>query len=200
MSVLSRYFSPVTSRTVVPVVDLPEIGNGTVWPTKISILRLLADGREDYGRAYDYYFTIGGKLAQDFVYLTRLFRRAHTVSIPPESCNGQSGRLYWIFRNGDLYFRPVFMRDQTFTKLTLAEVKDLASDLGIYPYPALQPTDPYYKKATADSLLPPRAPGGVISGWPSLAEETRYSLRGTSLEPLSSQGHHSIYSADDFFK
>ena len=200
MSVLSRYFSPVTSRTVVPIVDLPEIGNGTIWPSKISILRLHADGRENYGRAYDHYFTIGGRLAQDFVYLTRLFRRAHTVTSPPETCNGQSGRLYWIFQGGDLYFRPVFMRDETFIKLTLAEVKDLATDLGIFPYPALQPTDPYYVKPSVQSPLSSRATGPVISGWPSHVGETRTDLRETNEEKVFTQDLLDIYSANDFFK
>ena len=45
---------------------------------------------------------------------------------------------------GVLYIRPVYDFQGPFAEFTLQQVIDLMDELNAYPYPALQPTDPFY--------------------------------------------------------
>lgn len=136
---------PLTeTRTVIPVVEIPAAVSETIWPTKISVLRAKESCAFQGYRFFQPYFTVSGKLAKDFIHLSRLFRRSVSLGHPPAACNGQSGRLYWYFRNNELAFKPVYMQNNSFVILQFKEVQELMVALSIYPYPALKPTDPYY--------------------------------------------------------
>ena len=150
MATVCRLLPLSETRDVIPVVQIAAKQNDTVWPSKISILRAQPSDHFPNHRYFSHLFTLTDGYAKDFIYLIRLFRRSLAISSVPATCNGQSGRLCWIFCNEELNFKPAILRHAPFVTLRFKEVQELAAQLSIYPFPHLQSTDPYFEEMTCE--------------------------------------------------
>ena len=59
--------------------------------------------------------------------------------------------MLYIYSDGILFVKPVYDFRGSFATFTLRQVVELMEDLNCYPYPALQPTDPYYTMVNGDT-------------------------------------------------